>query len=302
MQSIDTGIANYLSTLGVDEAKKLRIAQNNQKFKEAVLGIWADNPDGAEFLLAHTNSLYFKKDDAPRTGPDKNEDRYMLGVYLDDPTARAELNGRRELLRLALAQEGVHVDDIAIHPALRSVKEHHLFPDSIAHMNELFNGETAADVARPQPAKRNAEAWKDDQTDLLETLKRAFCLTFEGLDQVEAFLEKIEGAALVEVKFDERARHGVRWYWCHLYVADEHLESMKAIVEHFGETTRCRAKRLGLGIRKILVHASPAPMRGHRAFPSAGRPEPLPDLDIQELRSESARVAAEVRAKIRRES
>ncbi|WP_080803348.1 hypothetical protein [Arabiibacter massiliensis] len=300
MQSIDTGIANYLSTLGVDEAKKLRIAQNNQKFKEAVQNAWPDNPSAAVFLLAHTNSLYVKKDEAPRTGPGKDEDRYVMGVYLDDATARSELSARRELLKFLLSKRGIHVDDIVIHPALRGVKENHLFPELIEQANDLLGVDAAArrDV-RVTPAMRDEEAWREDQADLLEILKRAFCLTFPELDQAEAVLEKIEGAALVEAEFHEEARRGGRRHWCRLYVAAEDVPGMEAIVASFGETLRCKAKPLGLRIAQIIVSESPESMRGRRAFPPVGRPEPFADTGLQELRAESIRAAAEVRAKLR---
>lgn len=301
MQSIDTGIANYLSTLGVDEAKKLRIARTNQGFKEAVLNAWPDNPNAAVFLLAHTNSLYVKKDEAPRTGPDKDEDRYVMGVYLDDSTARSELSARRELLKFLLSKRGVHVDDIVIHPALRGVKENHLFPELIEQANDLLGISTAREGERAAPAQRDEEAWKEDQADLLETLKRAFCLTFENLDHASAVLEKIEGAALVEAEFHENARRGGRRHWCRLYVAPENVASMEAIVARFGETLRCKAKPLGLRIAQIIVSESPESMRGKRAFPPVGRPEPFTDTGLQELRSESIRAASEARAKARGE-
>ena len=63
-------------------------------------------------MLAHTNSLYVEKDTAPRKGRDKDRDHIVLGVYLDDSLARSEINARRELLRLTLAQQGMHVDEV----------------------------------------------------------------------------------------------------------------------------------------------------------------------------------------------
>ena len=88
MESIATGVSNLLASLDVDATRELRIALNNQRFKDAVMGAWADNPDAALYVLAHTNSLYVEKDTAPRKGRDKDRDHVVLGVYLDDSLAR----------------------------------------------------------------------------------------------------------------------------------------------------------------------------------------------------------------------
>lgn len=300
MQSVSSGLSNLMATLDPDAAEKLRVAQNNLKYKKTVQAIWSDNPNGAEYLLAHTNSIYFKKDETPRKGAGKDEDRFVLGVYIDDSTARAEINARRELLRLALTKEGIHIDDLLIHPAMRSVKEHHLFPESITHINQLLGNDPARDRAICHAAKTGADLKGSDQSNLLEILKRAFCIAFNDFDQAETVLEKIEGAALAEVTFRKHDARGFRWYHCHLYVDQSHVRGMEAIVAGYGDTIISRAKPLGLGIRDILVQVSPASIRGRHAFPPAGNPEPLKDLDLQKLRSESARVAEEVRQTIRK--
>lgn len=302
MQSVSTGLSNLLATLDPDAAKMLRIAQNNLKYKKAVQDTWSDSSDAAEYLLAHTNSIYFKKDETPRKGVDKDKDRFVLGVYLDDSTARAEVNARRELLRLALTKEGIHIDELLIHPATRGVKEHHLFPESIAHIDELFGNDAPRDRSPRYPDKTDANLKGSDQSNLLETLKRAFCLAFDDFDRAGTVLEKIEGAALAEVTFRKHDARGFRWYHCHLYVSETDVKGMKSVIGRYGDTIISRAKPLGLGIRDIVVHASPASIHGRRAFPPAGCPEPLKDLDLQELRSESARVAEEVRRNIRKKS
>ncbi|MEA5021113.1 MAG: hypothetical protein VB027_12240 [Gordonibacter sp.] len=300
MQSVSTGLSNLLASLDPDAAKMLRIAQNNLKYKKAVQDTWADSPDAAEYLLAHTNSIYFKKDETLRKGVDKDKDRFVLGVYLDDSTARAEVNARRELLRLALTKEGIHIDELLIHPATRGVKEHHLFPESIAHINELFGNDIPRDRPPYDSHKTDINLKGSDQSNLLETLKRAFCLAFGDFDQARTVLEKIEGAALAEVTFRKHDARGFRWYHCHLYVSEADVGGMKSIIGRYGDTIISRAKPLGLGIRNILIHTSPASIQGRCAFPPTGRPEPLKDLDLQELRSESARIAEEVRRNVRK--
>lgn len=299
MESIATGVSNLLAALNADAAKELRIAQNNQRFKNAVIRTWSENPDVAAYLLAHVNALYVAKDKAPRKGRGKDKDPVVLGVYLDNSHARSEINARRELLKLALAQEGMHVDEVRDHPAMYDMKDRHLYPDAVERMANL-SGQTPSDdpfCRRAKPAEGSRAG--ADQSDLLEILKRAFCLSFPDIEHAWAVLEKVEGAALTEARFNKNASHSAQRYRCHLYVDAAHLEGVRKIIARFGDTVASRAKRLRLLICEICVHPSPEALHGRQAFPRSGRPEPLGDLDLQELRSESARVAAEVRAKVR---
>lgn len=295
MQSIGTGISNLIQDLDGDKAKLFRIAQNNTRFKSAVRRTWSDNPDAAEYLLAHTNSLFFEEDATPRKGADKDQKRYVLGVYLDDSTARAELNGRRETLQLAAAQEGLHVDDIRILPAQMGMKERHLFPESVEYVNDLFGF-----APRRAKAERNDGSERarrvEDQSRLLETLKRAFCTSFDDFEKAASILDKIEAASLDEVYFSKRSVHSFSSYWCNLYVAEADLAGMQAIVDKHGDTIIATAKALKLYIRAIHVRQSPEPVSGERAFPRSGAPIPLANYDLNEPSTESARVADEVRA------
>lgn len=299
MESLATGISNLLAELDPEQAKLLRIAQNNARYKDSVINTWSDDPNVADFLLSHTNSLYFKEDTAPRKGQAKEKSWFLLGVYIDDPMARSEINARRELLRLAMAQEGLHVDEIVIHPSRGGMKEHHLFPQSVKRIAELFNAESPDEPCSGQSAKADAHHRETDQSYLLEIVKRSFCWAFKNADQAWSVLEKIEGAALVEAQFSKRATRGLPPYWLHLYTSDR--EKMDAVMHAFGNTVISRAKPLGLNIRKILVHESSEELRGKHAFPKTGQPVPLQDLSLQELRPESTRVADDVRRKVRRE-
>ena len=299
MESIATGVSNLLASLDVDATRELRIALNNQRFKDAVMGAWADNPDAALYVLAHTNSLYVEKDTAPRKGRDKDRDHVVLGVYLDDSLARSEINARRELLRLTLAQQGMHIDEVRDHIAAFDMKDRHLYPDALERLADLFGAPKPGGSLRERPNARPSNGASADQSELLETLKRAFCLSFQSLEHAWAMLEKIEGAALTEVSFSKNASHSTQRYRCHLYVAEGDVEGMSAIIGRSGETIISRARPLGLPIREIAVHRSPETLSGRKAFPRSGRPEALKDLDLHELRSESARIAAEVRRKVR---
>lgn len=297
MQSIGTGISNLIQDLDGDAAKLFRIAQNNVRFKTAVRRAWSDNPDAAEYLLAHTNSLFFEEDTAPRKGADKDAKRFVLGVYLDESTARAELNARREKLQFAAAQEGLHVDDIRILPAQMGMKERHLYPESVEYVNTLLG--FAAPRAKKERIDGDERARRiEDQSRLLEVLKRAFCTSFDDFEKAASILGKIEGASLDEAYFSKRAVHSYSSYWCNLYVAGRDLEGMRAIVDEYGETIMAHAKALKLYIRDIAVRTSPEPIVGERAFPRVGSPVPLASYDLSAAPTESARIAEEVRAKI----
>lgn len=299
MESIATGLSNFLAASNAEAGKEIRIAQNNQRFKNAIASTWSDNPNAVAFLLAHTNSIYVAKDEAPRKGRDKDRDYLVLGLYLDDALVRSEINARREKLRFALAQEGMHVDEIRDHLATRDMKDRHVFPDAVEQANELFGRTSLHDPYRKLARRTDVDHVGADQSDLLETVKRAFCLAFEDPDRAFAVLDEVEGAALSVVGFSKKAARGKRGYRCHLYVDESRVEQMESVVRRFGETVVSRAKPLGLDIREILVHKSPESLSGRKAFPRVGLPEPLGDVELQELRSESSRVADEVRRKIR---
>lgn len=297
MESLDTGISNLLAELDPEQAKLLRIAQNNTRYRNSVTKTWSDDPDVADFLLGHTNGLYFKEDTAPRKGHAKDKGWFLLGVYIDEPMARSEINARRELLRLAMAQEGLHVDEIVIHPTRGGMKEHLLFPESKERIAKMLGSESAHASQSGRATITEAHHAGEDQSFLLEIVKRAFCRSFENLDQGWSILEKIEGAALAEVRFSKRAKRGIRRYRLHLY-ATEH-EKVSTVIDAFENTVISRARPLGLIICDIRVHESGENLRGKRAFPRTGRPVPLEDLNLQELRSESMQVAEDVRRKIR---
>lgn len=298
MESIATGVSNLLASLNTDAAKELHVALNNQAFKQAVIRTWPENPDGAAYLLAHVNGLYVTKDEAPRKGADKDKDHIVLGVYLDDALARAELNARREILRLSLAQEELHVDEVRDHVAMRDMKDRHLYPDAVERIAHFFGKDLPYDPFRFSQRHGNKEHATADQSALLEIVKRAFCLAFEDMEQAWAILEKVEGAALTEVSFNKDASHTWQRYRCHLYVDAAHVEGMQAIIDRYGETVICYAKQLKLLLREFVIHASPESLKGNQAFPRSGWPEALRNTEVQELRSESARVAAEVRRKL----
>lgn len=74
------------------------------------------------FILEHTNSVYLLKS--------KMTEAYDLVVYLDNSTCAAELNARRELIRLKyLEQFNVNIDVFEIRISRGRYKEKHPFKD-----------------------------------------------------------------------------------------------------------------------------------------------------------------------------
>lgn len=282
MQSVSTGIAKYLAALDPNASKALRAARNNRKFAAAVERVWEDNPLAGDFVLAHVNSLYFAKDDAPRKGQNKDVDRYIMGVYVDDATARAELNARRETLALALMQDGFRFDEIRIIASKLGMRDRRAFPDKLERIKQVLAGDPShPDAAETLDQKAGASVssrsrgnrlLERDESKLLETFKRAVCLAFGDLDQAAAFLSRIEGAALIERYGVERRRQHQTWYACRLYAsAPVHLDE---ILQAFAPSIISHAKELGLNLVGIDVLQSPPELVGNRAFPAAGTPRP----------------------------
>ncbi|MBR5258864.1 MAG: hypothetical protein IKV48_00015 [Eggerthellaceae bacterium] len=144
MQSLKAGIDHQIAQFGGESARAFKIARNNAAYEQAVRQTWFDNAAAAEYVLAHTNSLYFAKDDTPQKSGESSE-RFVMGVYLDDAIARSELNARREVLMLALARSGISFDELRIIPSTMGMRERRLFPNAVKRVAELFGGAPKSD-------------------------------------------------------------------------------------------------------------------------------------------------------------
>ena len=283
MQSVSTGIAKYLEALDPTASKALRATRNNRRFAAAVERVWSDSPLAGDFVLAHVNSLYFAKDDAPRKGGGKDLDRYVLGVYVNDATARAELNARRETLALALMQDGFRFDEIRIIASKLGMRERRAFPEKRERIERVLAGEdpgqggaspgaAGGGTRSEQASARGNRLLEDDEARLLETFKRAACQAIGDIDQAAALLARVEGAALAERYGAERKRQRRACYAVRLYAAEP--DALRDVVATFSPSIIAHAKELGLGIAGIDVLQSPPELAGHRAFPAAGTPRP----------------------------
>lgn len=275
MQSLATGLQRYLDTLDPTAAKAVRAKRNNQRFAAAVRRVWDDNPLAGEFVLAHVNSLFFAKEDIACKGKNPGSKR-VLGVYLDDPAARAELNARRETLTLVLLQDGFAFDEVRIIPSMRGMRERRAFPESCELLRQAMNGDRAqlperlacdAVKADGGPATKSA-----DQTKQLEIFKRAVCLALGDLDHAAAFLSRIEGACLEERYANEQRRQKRLLFTCRLYTSD--VAAVSTIMRTYHDPFCLKAKELGLHLVSIDVAPSPAQLKGRCAFPAQGSPIP----------------------------
>lgn len=314
MQSIGTGLSSLFKSIAPKDARALRIAESNERYRQAVVATWHENPAAADFLLKSTCSLYLKRDDAPRKAAPAGADArppLVMGVYLNDSMARSELNARREVLRLALAQVGTRVDEIVIHPATGNMRQRRVFPEGIAGKDGALQAASQPSGRRPAdastavsaPGRSGAgahDAFTDadpkanrrvDQSNLLEQLKRAFCMSFDDLGKAEALLARVEGAFMQEGRVG-RGRTVRTAYRCHLYVAPEDLGHMKAAIGYCEATVLSQAKRIGLRLSAIAVYESSAELRGHCAFPAQGAPVAVGNIEAARARREAERVRA----------
>lgn len=180
MQSVGTAVSNLLAESFPELAAALRIARNNEKFAVAVRKAWAKDPGVADFLLSHTNAMFFEKDRAPRKGVGKNDVRHDLCVYVDDSLANSELNARRELLVLMLAQEGIHFQNFNIRFATRSMKDRRLFPQIIEELSQRSRSDRGEDLPQREIASGESIAELADKIDdplLSERFKTAMTVT-----------------------------------------------------------------------------------------------------------------------------
>ena len=284
MQSLATGLSALVADLGPEAASALKRARNKERYRAAVERTWRMRPDVARFVLEHTNGIYIARDERPRKGPDKDRERWVFGIYLDDPAARTEVDAWQAVLLQALRTEGITADELRFLPAKWDMRKRKLFPELVE--SDAF-GQTAPHAGAPVAAA--GERWREeDESRGLDIVKTATCLAFEDIEHAWALLEQVRGAVLDEVLLREPNEAGSRrdgrvqdekWYWLVFYVDD--VEGVGRIVEAFGDAIRSQARRLGLRIRKIAVRPAPAALAGCRSFQRQGRSVPLRGLDGQ---------------------
>lgn len=257
--SLADGLQDFYRSADPDGVKALKVARNLETYKRAVvLRTWRDNPECAKLVLGHTNAFYIRKDDAPRKGVDKNVPYILCEVCIDDPLVRSEVNFRQEMLRLDLAYEGLHFDELRVKPSKFGMKDRHPFALSLKEV-VAFQQHNAPQKGALSPTKAS---------DNLETVKRAFCLTFG--ERAEDVLDAVCAAALEQVNFGAQAsRRHVQRFWLHLYAAEPRFAH---VVKAHSPSLIENARLLGLRIHAVQVHDAPENIANRKAFPKCGTP------------------------------
>ena len=183
MQSISTGITNLIARLDSEKAKALKIAQNNKIFEEGVRLVWKDNPDAANYLLAHVNSIYIMKDETLRKSAYRGERVYSLTVCMDDSIAKSELNARRERLHMVLRQSGMHFHELRIQGATRDMKYRKLYPEALREVSRALYG-----IGEEGDAEEEFKPVPDEEIN-------ALCNTIDDPQVAEAFKKAISFSA-----------------------------------------------------------------------------------------------------------
>lgn len=119
-------ISSLIGGLDDDAAKYISIASNKARFKEVIFEIWKED-SARKLILSHINAFYVRKDERPKTGPDKNKIHYICEIYSDDSLIRSELDTHKELISIGLKVRGVEFEDICIKPSRRGMKTKHPF-------------------------------------------------------------------------------------------------------------------------------------------------------------------------------
>lgn len=126
MKKLSSSIDSLIKELCPDAGKLLSASKRNAAYIEAVRKVWAD-PMASGMILDHTNAFYVMEDPRPKKGAYKDKPYIISEVCIDDPAVRAEVDARRELLALALRQNGLTFEELHIKPARRGMRGRHPF-------------------------------------------------------------------------------------------------------------------------------------------------------------------------------
>lgn len=125
MRKLAGELSKLIGTLEGDAARFMRIALNNDAYRQAVRTLWGE--EAARFILDSTNAFYVREDTAPRKGPDKDKPYIVCEVCSQDPMVRSELDTHRELLHLELRKRGLAFEELRIIPARGTMRSRHPF-------------------------------------------------------------------------------------------------------------------------------------------------------------------------------
>lgn len=125
MKSLAGELSKIVSHLDGDAGRFMRIALNNECYRQAVAVVW--DKRAARLILDSTNAFYVRADDSPRKGPDKDKPYIVCEICTQDPMVRSELDTHRELLHLELRKAGLEFEELRIKPARGNMRLRHPF-------------------------------------------------------------------------------------------------------------------------------------------------------------------------------
>lgn len=292
MKSLGGSIEGFLGNKIPQHASALKIRQNNQRFSEAIRDTWADMPESADYILAHINSLYIGPDKQPRKGQQSEQTPMVLGVYIDDPLARTELQARKETFTHWARRHGLSFESLILHSSYGGMRERTAFPEAKERLKELFNPcerPTKQNPTTEDNSNNISFMLEEDQAKLMEDFRRSIALTFETLSQGKGFLDYLEGLYFYPektfVKETKNKKGSVRrtYYRCYCFVRPCDKELFQEVLDLYYPTIISKAALFDLFINKITCHASPVAVAGRCAFPTGSAPQPLPNFTKQEL-------------------
>ncbi len=302
MQTLSSLNNTLLSQIDPDLAKAARAARIQTAFAESLMASM-ETPEAGAFMLEHIQAVYVMKDGAPRKS---GKVPIVLRIYSDDSVVRTELDARQEWVRLQLARRGIRYDKMIIHASRYGMRKRRPFARFLENVNEE-KGSVSHDVTRhnltsteietlasrvknpeisaalrcamdattaqntvssQDGASRRGGVNANPMVEKLETLKRAFCLTFG--ENAEVVLEKINAAYLTPLTKIDDVPLRLQKNRCVLFSADPRFST---IMDAYDSQIRKCAYRLGLRIYgRITLRTTPEGFDDKRAFPPLSAP------------------------------
>lgn len=161
MKSLSDNITDSLYSVSQIDAGEIKKAQRIAK----VRNIWRDLVEDA--FLEHTNAVYIFKED----------ERIQMHVYMDESIYAAELNNRRELIKLNCRERfGEAIDDFHIHISRGKKKMDHPFIENKKTESDK-NGPVALSSEEMERVKASCSQIDDD--DLRRHFEKAMITDLE---------------------------------------------------------------------------------------------------------------------------
>lgn len=270
MRNLGFELERTMAQVNPQIGRHLKITRYRGAYADAIQRVCAPHREMAAYLLAHTNAFYIRRDETPRKGPDKDKPYIVCEVCVDDAMAKSEINMRQELIKLALASEGIHFEEFRIITARGGMRSRHPFLEIAKQVRAGSYSRGAASSGLGAMGVAGDGAKRDKLHDL-ENVKRALILVFE--DSSDLVIESIVAADVVAFKASDASqlqRTSRVAFRIHLYANDERI---RALLMTHAPHILSHARELGLNARSLQVYEPEAAMAGHRAFPRCGSPE-----------------------------